>query len=225
MSTVSFWVKWAKLFSVCRSVCTKLICLLYPGLRGVSDLRYRSNDSTALWASSLKDHTAIAFLYELSLLNGTTLLSNRVSDTELHLAGLEDSKSYILDVWEQCGGQWESEHSRLCIEGTNSSLAMFMRAAGPVLDEGQLVQPYFWVCKSGEHLSLFFIIKPTVTISCVFCRAGFGHFQLWSHNVVALVTAWGTAEWCNRAKSYNEGGYHRKGERRIIVFVFVDTDH
>lgn len=110
---------------------------LHSGLYGVSDLQYRSNDSTATWVSSLGDHPGIAFLYELSLLNGTTLHKSQVNDTQVHLPGLEDSKSYLLDVWEQCDGQWKSEPSQLCIEGANSSLAMFLRAVGPILDQGQ----------------------------------------------------------------------------------------
>lgn len=103
----------------------------------MSDLQYRSNDSTATWVSSLGEHPGVAFLYELSLLNGTTLHQSQVNDTQVHLPGLEDSKSYILDVWEQCDGQWKSEASQLCIEGANSSLAMFLRAVGPILDRGQ----------------------------------------------------------------------------------------
>lgn len=107
------------------------------GFRGVSELRYRTNDSTALWESSFIDHPGIDYLYELSMVNGTVLKSSRVTETELHLPGLEESKSYILDVWEQCDGQWESKHSRLCFEGTNSSMAMLLRAAGPYPDKGQ----------------------------------------------------------------------------------------
>ncbi|XP_029681702.1 uncharacterized protein [Takifugu rubripes] len=106
----------------------------HTGLHGVSDLKYRSNDSTAMWVSS-GEHPGIAFLYELSLLNGTTLHKSQVTDTEVHLPGLDDSKSYLLDVWEQCEGQWESERAQLCIEGANSSLMMFLRAVGPILDQ------------------------------------------------------------------------------------------
>lgn len=126
-----------------RGICSKSALLLhashmYSGLQGVSELRYRSNDSTALWLPSLADHPAVAFLYELSLENGTTLQSSRVTDSELHLPGLEESKSYVLDVWEQCDGQWESTHSRLCFESSNSSLSLLMRAAGPGLDQGEV---------------------------------------------------------------------------------------
>lgn len=123
-----------------------VLVFLYSGLHGVSDLKYRSNDSTAMWVSS-REHPGIAFLYELSLLNGTTLHKSQVNDTELHLPELEDSKSYILDVWEQCEGQWESERSQLCIEGANSSLTMFLRAVGPILDQGQCNCSYNFVIK------------------------------------------------------------------------------
>lgn len=113
------------------------------GPRGVSELRYRSNDSTALWLPSTTHHPAVAFLYELSLENGTTLQSSRVSGTELHLPGLEEGKTYALDVWEECGAQWESGRSHVCFEGANSSLELLVRAAGPALDQGQ---PDFCSC-------------------------------------------------------------------------------
>lgn len=105
----------------------------------MSELRYRSNDSTALWMSSLAQHPVMAFLYELSLENGTTIRRSHVTDTELHIPGLEESKSYILDVWEQCDGEWESERSRLCFEGANSSVGHLMRSAGHGLQQGQSV--------------------------------------------------------------------------------------
>ncbi|XP_074482405.1 uncharacterized protein LOC141762261 [Sebastes fasciatus] len=104
------------------------------GPHGVSELRYRSNDSTAMWIPRDTHQPSVAFLYELSLENGTTIRSSRVDDTELHLSGLEEGKTYVLDVWEECGGRWESEHSHLCFEGTNSSLDHLLRAAGPALD-------------------------------------------------------------------------------------------
>lgn len=124
----------------------------YSGLHGVSDLKYRSNDSTAMWVSS-GEHPGIAFLYELSLLNGTTLHKSQVTDTEVHLPGLDDSKSYLLDVWEQCEGQWESERAQLCIEGVNSSLTMFLRAVGPILDQGRCIHGLFQLLsKKPEQL-------------------------------------------------------------------------
>ncbi len=118
------------------------VCILYPGPHGVSELRYRSNDSTALWIPSTKGQPAEAFsfLYELSLENGTIIQSSRVTDTELHLPGLEGGKTYVLDVWEECEGQWESEHSHVCFEGANS-LELLVRAAGPALDQGQSEAP------------------------------------------------------------------------------------
>lgn len=105
----------------------------------MSDLRYRSNDSTALWMSSLPYDPAVIFAYELFEENGTTIQSSSVTDTELHLPELEQSKSYILDVWEQCDGLWKSQHSRLCFQGNNLSLAQFIEAIRLDLDQGQSV--------------------------------------------------------------------------------------
>ncbi|XP_044042924.1 uncharacterized protein LOC122871633 [Siniperca chuatsi] len=102
----------------------------HTGLHGVSELRYRSNDSTALWIPSTTRQQAVAFLYELALENGPTIQRSRVTDTKLHLPGLEEGKTYVLDVWEECDGQWESEHSHVCFEGTNSSVELHVRAAG-----------------------------------------------------------------------------------------------
>ncbi|XP_040028878.2 uncharacterized protein LOC120817111 isoform X1 [Gasterosteus aculeatus] len=107
----------------------------HTGPRGVSELRYRSNDSTALWMPRTHQ-PAVAFLYELSVENGPTMQSSRVTDPEVHLPGLEKGKTYLLDVWEECGGQWKSERSHLDFETPNSSFGLQIRAAGHVLDEG-----------------------------------------------------------------------------------------
>ncbi|XP_018552655.1 uromodulin-like 1 [Lates calcarifer] len=106
----------------------------HTGPSGVSELRYRSNDSTAVWTPSARQQPAFAFLYKLSYENGSTIQSSSVTGTELRLMGLEDGKTYILDVWEECEGQWESEHSHLFFEGANSSLGFLIRAAGPAQD-------------------------------------------------------------------------------------------
>lgn len=104
----------------------------------MSELRYRSNDSTALWSPSITHHPAMAFLYELSLENGSRLENSRVTEPVLRLLGLEEGKTYVLDVWEECDSQWTSEHSHICFKGGNTSLEFLMRAAGPGLDHGQL---------------------------------------------------------------------------------------
>ncbi|AWO97830.1 zona pellucida protein D' isoform 3 [Scophthalmus maximus] len=106
----------------------------HTGPQGVSELRYRSNDSTAQWTPSTSQQSALAFLYELSSENGTAIQSSRVTDTELRLPGLDEGKTYILDVWEECDGEWASEPSQLCFAGANSSLGFIMRAGGPAHD-------------------------------------------------------------------------------------------
>ncbi|KAM6895803.1 uncharacterized protein FYW49_019685 [Xenentodon cancila] len=106
----------------------------HTGPRGVSDLRYRSNDSTAAWIPSIPQLPAVAYIYELSLEKGPIIHRSRVSNTEIPLRGLEEGKSYVLDVWEECDGQWESEPSHLCFEGANSSFELHLRAPEPALD-------------------------------------------------------------------------------------------
>lgn len=122
---------------------TFLICVCL-GPRGVSELRFQSNNSTALWVPGTTQQSAVVFLYELSLENGSTIQSSRLMDTELHLSGLEEGKTYVLDVWEECDGQWESEHYSLYIERANSSLQLLVRAAGPDQGRGQFEVPLVW---------------------------------------------------------------------------------
>nr|XP_020505189.1 uncharacterized protein LOC109995715 [Labrus bergylta] len=100
----------------------------HTGPHSVSDLRYRANDSTIHWTSSTRSQQAVAFLYELSLENGPIIKSSRVSNTVLQLTGLEEGKNYVLDVWEECDGLWESEHSELCFVGTNSYTELLLMA-------------------------------------------------------------------------------------------------
>ncbi|XP_068163619.1 uncharacterized protein [Antennarius striatus] len=120
----------------------------HTGPHGVSELRYRSNDSTALWLPSNTHHPAMAFLYELSLENGRQFQRSRVTDPELYLPGLEDGKTYVLDVWEECGGQWTSQRSHMCFEATNSSLKFFGRAA----ETGQENELFFDISSLGLTL-------------------------------------------------------------------------
>ncbi|KAF3704883.1 Pancreatic secretory granule membrane major glycoprotein GP2 [Channa argus] len=98
------------------------------GSCGVPELSYPLNNPPALWIPRTTQQPAVAHLYELSLENGTVIQSNCVTDTEFHLQGLEEGKTYILNVWENCETKLESEHSYLLIEGTNAS---FVRAAEP----------------------------------------------------------------------------------------------
>ncbi|XP_035003445.1 uncharacterized protein LOC118101637 [Hippoglossus stenolepis] len=102
----------------------------HTGPHGVSELSFRSNDSTAVWTPGTSQQSAVAFLYELSLENGTAIQSSRVADAELRLPRLDEGKTYVLEVWEECDGEWESEHSQLCFQGANSSLGFLLRSAG-----------------------------------------------------------------------------------------------
>ncbi|XP_034721257.1 uncharacterized protein LOC117939989 [Etheostoma cragini] len=114
----------------------------HTGPLGVSELRYRSKDSSAQWKPRTTHQPGVAFAYELSLENGATIQTSRVTDTQLPLPGLEEGKTYALDVWEECDGQWESKRSHVCFEGANSSLKHFGRAAGSPLDQEPPVDPF-----------------------------------------------------------------------------------
>ncbi|XP_029317746.1 uncharacterized protein LOC115028247 isoform X2 [Cottoperca gobio] len=109
----------------------------HTGSRGVSELTYRSIDSTALWTPHSSHQPALAFIYELSLENGTIIQSSRVNGSELRLPGLEEGTTYVLDVWEECAGHWESEHAHVYFEGTNSSLELLVRAVPRALDSSE----------------------------------------------------------------------------------------
>lgn len=103
----------------------------------MSELWYRSNDSTAVWRPSVPNQPDVAYIYELSLENGLTIESSRVSNTELSLPGLVPGKSYILNVWEECDGQWESLPIQLSFEGANSSFEIQVRAVEPPQNLGE----------------------------------------------------------------------------------------
>ena len=180
---------------------------MYPGPNGVSELSFRSNDSTAVWTPGASQQSAVAFLYELSLKNGTPIQSSRVADAELHLPRLDEGKTYILDVWEECDGAWESEHSQLCFQGANSSLGFLLRsmgATGPGQDLGQSEAPsnrtavlvwycyfdsLFPFCLSDKHLFkkvtkgniyLFWNLVPHLIMTCIIFHSepNFSYFLL-----------------------------------------------
>lgn len=102
----------------------------------MSGLRFRSNDSTALWLPGTTRRPAVAFLYELTL-GGGVVRSGRSTDAELRLPGLEEGQTYVLDVWEECGGRWESERSSVIIEATDAAPRPAARAVGPHQTLGQ----------------------------------------------------------------------------------------
>lgn len=106
----------------------------------MSELRFHPNNSTALWVPGTTQPSAVVFLYELSLENGSSIQSSRLTGTELHLPGLQEGKTYVLDVWEECDGR-ASLRSSLRIEQANSSLQHLVRAAGPDRGRGQFEVP------------------------------------------------------------------------------------
>lgn len=124
-------------------VSSVLILHVNPEPHGVSELTYHSNDSTAVWTPSSPQQQAVGFIYELSLKNGTTINSSRVSVTKLRLLGLEEGKTYVLNVWEECDNQLESAHSHLFFMAANPSSELRVRAGGPAHDMGWFDTPLF----------------------------------------------------------------------------------
>ncbi|XP_024857903.1 uncharacterized protein LOC108249374 [Kryptolebias marmoratus] len=108
----------------------------HTGPGGVSELRYRSNDSTVVWTPSVPNQPAVAFVYELSLRNGSTVETSRVSNMELPLPWLQPGRSYILKVWAECDGQRRSVPSQLSFKGANLSVEIHVRAAEPPQNPG-----------------------------------------------------------------------------------------
>ncbi|XP_070710346.1 uncharacterized protein [Pempheris klunzingeri] len=86
----------------------------HTGPRHVSHLRNRSDDSTT-------PHQAVAFLYEMSPENGSSLQDSRVNNQE-------EGKTYILEVWEECDGRRASQRSPVWLEGADSSSELLVRA-------------------------------------------------------------------------------------------------
>lgn len=125
----------------------------------MSELSYRPSDSTAVWIPSIRNQPDVAYVYELSMENGSTIESSRVSNAELPLLGLESGKSYILNVWEECDNQWESVPSQLSFEGVNSSFEIQVRAAEPPQNPGTCTLDSF----EGQ-----FGLKPCLLV--LFCR-------------------------------------------------------
>jgi len=66
----------------------------------VQDLRYRSNDSLVLWTPGTPQQ--VAFTYRLSLASGEALRSGRLTRPALHLPGLAEGGSYVLELLEEC---------------------------------------------------------------------------------------------------------------------------
>lgn len=90
------------------------------GPRGVLDLQYRSKDSTALWTPGTRP--GVAFQYELSNDNGSTIRRGRLMEPVLRLPGLTEGDYYHLDVWEECDGEWSTIPTVLGFDGVNVPL-------------------------------------------------------------------------------------------------------
>ncbi|XP_058479744.1 uncharacterized protein LOC131455897 isoform X1 [Solea solea] len=97
---------------------------------GMSELSFHSNDSTTLWTPTTTQ-LAMAYVYEVSLKNGTIIHNRSLTDAQLGLSGLDEGKSYTMDIWEQCDGEWPFEDAQPCVEADNSS-STFFGTAGPV---------------------------------------------------------------------------------------------
>ncbi|XP_061618426.1 uncharacterized protein LOC133472092 isoform X2 [Phyllopteryx taeniolatus] len=102
---------------------------VHTGPHGVLELRYRTNDSLALWIPGTPS-SALSFSYELSLENGSAFQTANLTETELRLPGLEAGKTYVLELWERCEGRWDSERTALCFTVDNSTYGFLVRGVG-----------------------------------------------------------------------------------------------
>ncbi|XP_077357267.1 uncharacterized protein LOC144004152 [Festucalex cinctus] len=110
---------------------------VHTGARGVFELRYRTNGSVALWIPGTSS-SSLSFLYKLSLENGRALQTDNLTETELQLRGLNAGKTYVLELWELCDGQWESEPTVLCFTVDNSTYGFLVRGVAlDYIDEDQ----------------------------------------------------------------------------------------
>ncbi|KAJ8007271.1 hypothetical protein DPEC_G00115810 [Dallia pectoralis] len=91
--------------------------LARTGPRGVSELSYRSMDSTALWTAGTG--TSVSFHYRLAYANGSTIRTGQLVEPWLHLPGLTEATPYTLDVWEDCDGEWSADPALVCFDGAN----------------------------------------------------------------------------------------------------------
>lgn len=71
----------------------------------MSDLRYRPEDSTALWSGP--SSTSGAFSYILTHEDGSLVSSGSILKPLLPLGRLPSGQPYVLEVWEECHS-WES---------------------------------------------------------------------------------------------------------------------
>ncbi|XP_077401021.1 uncharacterized protein LOC144035305 [Vanacampus margaritifer] len=110
---------------------------VHTGARGVFELRYRTNGSVALWIPGTSI-SSLSFLYKLSLENGSVLQMDNLTVTKLHLRGLDAGKTYVLELWEQCDGGWESQPTVLCFTVDNSTYGFLVRGVAlDYIDEDQ----------------------------------------------------------------------------------------
>ncbi|KAK6314560.1 hypothetical protein J4Q44_G00140890 [Coregonus suidteri] len=114
------------------------------GPRGVSELSYRPEDSTALWIGGTGQ--GVAFQYQLSYDNGSTIRQGRLMEPLLRLPGLIEGAHYTLDVWEECDGEWSADPALVCFDGVNISV-------------NALVLPVASTLRPNEDLGLTFVFS------------------------------------------------------------------
>lgn len=80
----------------------------------MSDLRYRPEDSAALWSG--RSSANGAFSYNLTHEDGSLIRSGSLLEPLLSLGPLPTGQPYVLEVWEECHG-WESpSRAVLCFD-------------------------------------------------------------------------------------------------------------
>ena len=87
----------------------------------MSDLKYHSENSTALWTADAGGEAV--FQYQLSYANNSTIIQKGyLTETMLPLPGLIEGARYVLDVWEECNGEMSANQALLVFNGINVAL-------------------------------------------------------------------------------------------------------
>ncbi|XP_062339393.1 uncharacterized protein LOC134037857 isoform X2 [Osmerus eperlanus] len=103
------------------------------GTRGVSDLKYHSENSTALWTADAGGEAV--FQYQLSYTNSSIIQKGSLTETMLPLPGLIEGARYVLDVWEECNGEMSANQALLVFNGINVPLRPLDLDFGLELDD------------------------------------------------------------------------------------------
>lgn len=117
----------------------------------MSDLRYRAEDSTALWSGPTSPDGA--FSYNLTHENGSPVSSGSLPEPLLPLRDLSPGLTYVLEVWEECQGWGSPSRAVLCFDAQTVP-KMDVRSGG-IRGDGKMCEAYYL------YLFVFFFCQPS----------------------------------------------------------------